>query len=666
MQETAGVFTDPFHGHSFQRTAFARLSGVERSLIFFRDCVVCQQRLLSVGRSSSSIHNAATRKRKSPGKASPVLPSTTSSRRVLSLEQSLAVFSDAADSIATSAAGFCQCLSCALYAHRECLTQEHTMRVWRGPSVDEESYSGRLPHCAHEAHTAATRTTEPRSLPVLFPAPDLPKSKGPPRLFGNEHAVPTFTLSALLEELSRDPLAPATSSDSTAASAPLTKSSSFRIKGIGRFVPLIAAGGLIGAVALTPVGGLVAGLNMLMTGVGAEAVMAGLGVTVATAAAAKVSHESKLRRDRRRQERLKSGAWAMEICWNCKQNFHQGPSDETCRKDAELLRRFQAIESRNANKSDLPDHADVYAFLFGIFASPSEFLGQVNMQLCQAFRDRFARRKQEQLQAKTATTTSSISCETLQDAKMYIAHVLGATMQSFPSLASTEYAVQSTSCAIERIVYDDIYAIVFGEFQRAFAAADRIFHEQLDRIREDQQNRPLLLLYVRRRLENGAAGALELHEELRSAQTTLMQMVHATYSPLQKLELLAQAFRHVCCFADQLHQTAANADILIPILCAFFVAASDLLPASDQRSGSKTDQRRHFVSEIAFISFFTNGGGRGADGYVLTTIQAVVQVIAAVDLSEGPARELEQYMQEEHSDTTDSDEDEEQFFDAAE
>lgn len=409
-----------------------------------------------------------------------------------------------------------------------------------------------------------------------------------------------------------------------------------------------------------PAAGVLAGLNMLVASVGAETVMAGIGLTASAAAAATVSHQSKLRAAQRRKERLKKGEWAMEICWNCKSNFGGAPSDEACRKDAEFSRRFQlpkrvrhTQEDEDSEGAKQPDDAEVHRFLFGIFASPNELLGQMNMQLCEAFRQRYTTRHQQKRVLKRSEEMAAVRAlakDTLQDAKMYVAHILGATLQLFPSLASTPDAVSSCTLAVERIVYDDIYAMVFSEFQRAFKLADTAFGDNLVDIRREQKYHSSALLQH----QLGEKKHPVLAEELQQAEAKLVTMMRETCSPLLKLVLLCDAFRSVCCFAERLHQSASNADMLIPILCALLVECPRVCsPGSD------------FVAEIAFISFFTNGGGKGVEGYVLTTFQAAIQVLAAVDLPSGHAKELELFVDEDESSEAATDEDDEdEFFDA--
>lgn len=454
-----------------------------------------------------------------------------------------------------------------------------------------------------------------------------------------------------------------------------------------KWVPFLAVGSAVGAMAMGPVAGVVASVNLLVASVGLETIMAGIGLTASAAAAATVTHQKRLKAAQRQRERLRKGEWVMEICWNCKESFSSALSDEACRKDAELLGRFQIEhtqkdqeESQCSNTSKgvskeaesvdkwrlmprrtVPDDTEVYRFLFSIFASPSELLGQMNHQVCEAFRKRFTERHQKPRRrssftgnVNTATTdrARTLAKDTLQDTKMYIAHVLGATLQCFPSLASTSRSVSSCTLAVERIIYDDIHAIVFGEFQRVFEDAELAFSKNLEDIRREQMSHSSALLQQHSNERGGTIRPRHalLAEDLQKAEAKMVTMMQETSSPLLKLVLLCDAFRSICWFAEKLHKAASNADMLIPILCAFLVACR---PVCHPES--------YFVAEIAFISFFTNGGGNGVEGYVLTTFQAAIQVIAAVDLPSGHALELELFVNEDDSEVTD---DGDTFFDA--
>ncbi|KAK1946280.1 hypothetical protein P3T76_001833 [Phytophthora citrophthora] len=508
---------------------------------------------------------------------------------------------------------------------------------------------------------------------LLFPPPEEEEHITNQKTGARSSTSPeAFTLATLIEELNSSSVPSVGTASAVAKGGAAHKQLQTATKIAKKLAPVLAAGGVVGALAMGPAAGVLAGLNMLVASVGAETVMAGIGLTASAAAAATVTHQGKMKAARRKKERLRKGEWAMEICWNCKKNFDGAPSDEACMKDAEFSRRFQLPDPRHqqqdgveASTSDgrfRPDDVEVYRFLFGIFSSPSEFLGQMNVQLCEAFRKRFSTRHQKKLRrlsfsgsSRTAEAAAVrlLAKETLQDTKMYVAHVMGATLQCFPSLSSTPEAVSSCTLAVERIIYDDIHAMVFGEFQRTFEAAATSFTNNLADIRREQKYHSSALLQLPSQSQTASLGKVPvLAEDLQKAEEKMVVMMQKTSSPLLKLVLLCDAFRSICCFAEILHQSTSNTDMLIPILCAFLVECPRLC-------GADSD----FVAEIAFISFFTNGGGKGVEGYVLTTFQAAIQVLAAVDLPSGHAKELELFNDDE-SEATDGTDDDDEFFDA--
>ncbi|KAG7382257.1 hypothetical protein PHYPSEUDO_005099 [Phytophthora pseudosyringae] len=658
LRDTSGSFSDPLHGHSFAPVKLRLLSTVDRSLLFFRDCLLCHERLLAIGKPN----NVRSRTLSGSGTAKP-----------------------ASVTLRASNSRICQCLSCGKFTHRECVGFSHAHRHCRG-------HKSLMPVCSQAPPSADA---------LLFPPPEEDvQSSGSGDVKGHNVGVKnavrpeSFTLATLIEELNSSSVAGVGATSAVVAKSGAThKQHQFQTasKLAKKLAPVLAAGGVVGAIAMGPAAGVLAGLNMLVASVGAETVMAGIGLTASAAAAATVTHQSKVKATQRRKERLRKGEWAMEICWNCKKDFDSAPSDEACRKDAEFTRRFQLPDPRHqkkqqpghgdddsaeasptrdassASQATMPDDAEVYRFLFGIFASPSELLGQMNVHLCEAFRKRFAARHQKKVRRPSFTGSASatelaavraLAKDTLQDTKMYLAHVLGATLQCFPSLASTPEAVSSCTLAVERIVYGDIHAMVFGEFQRAFKDADTSFADNLADVRREQKYHSSALLQLPHEHQGGGSGKHLQHpvlaEDLEKAEATMVVMMQGTSSPLLKLVLLCDAFRSVCCFAEKLHQSASNADMLIPILCAFLVECPRVC-----RAGSD------FVAEIAFISFFTNGGGKGVEGYVLTTFQAAIQVIAAVDLPSGHAKELELFINDDESEAAEgTEDDEDEFFDA--
>jgi hypothetical protein len=577
----------------------------------------------------------------------------------------------------------CQCMDCGNFVHRECLSQCHAHRKCRGHDEDL------MPRCpqtkAIEGSNAPSVSVAVPPTPELFPSSPVIKRvtiTGKRKL-----ASSTVTIASLIDELSEDRLGGDRNGETQSSSASSSKSTKATTV-MKRVAPFLAAGGVIGALALAPGVGVIAGLNMLVAGVSVEGMVAGLGFTAATAAAT-ASRQIKKKNERKRlQEEMKSGAWAMQICWKVKQEFKDTPvSDEVFRKDAELLRRFQLprrtareIDQRQPDQHFAPSTDEIYALLFGILSTSSEFLSQVNAELARAFMERYTAR----LKRATPTSASSggsnelkehikISKETLQDARMYVAHLVGATMQSFPSLSSTDAAIVSCSHALERVIFDDIYKPVMGALDDLFADENTSFYNSLDDIRrqpdaQHQLNMMLQHLGSSKASDSTASTTPAFDSDLSDAESKLVEMIEFAKSPLHKLELLCNAFRSICCFADRLHKTASNADILIPIVCA-------LLVASPQISGHKPGAR-NFVSQIAFTSYFTEGGGKGVEGYVLTTFQAVLQVIGAVDLTQGHAQELAFFAHESSAESSEDeklpettstlvdDKDQDEFFDA--
>ncbi|CAI5741692.1 unnamed protein product [Hyaloperonospora brassicae] len=657
-------FADPFHGHSFFPLELDALSAIDRSLVLFRHCSVCHERLLTLYR---------------PGTT---LTATTSTAAALVVSATRTLVAPHA-----TTRGICQCLACGVFVHRSCASFAHLHRYCRG-------HARVVPVCSHVDASAA----DVRCPDAVMSLQDREKrcKTGTKARAG----VETFTLAALIDELDGSAVvrvnsrpSPLVGENATPKQQHLETASKF----VKMLVPVVAAGGVVGAFAVGPSVAVLAGLNMLITSVGAETVMAGIGLTASAAAAATVTHQSKVKAVKRSKERLRKGEWAMEICWNCMKNFAGAASDDACRKDAEFLRRFQRPRSRYSERKQqsptgdvsadcvgvgssneerltpretVPDDAEVYRFLFGLFASPGELLGQMNVQLCEAFRKRYTDRHRKRLRRSSFTGKSSsarvlgaraMAKDTLQDTKMYVAHVLGATLQCLPSLASTPESISSCTLAVERIIYDDIHAMVFSEFQSAFKEAETAFADNLADIRREQSYHSSPLLRLPRSGQEGdgnnRTAAFQhpvLADDLQKAEAQLVVMMQETSSPLLKLVLLCDAFRNICCFAEKLHQSASNTDLLIPILCAFFVECPSVCHAGSS-----------FVAEIAFISFFTNGGGKGVEGYVLTTLQAAIQVIVAVDVPNGHAKELELFAHDNDSEATDeADVDDREFFDA--
>ncbi|KDO26045.1 hypothetical protein SPRG_08698 [Saprolegnia parasitica CBS 223.65] len=401
------------------------------------------------------------------------------------------------------------------------------------------------------------------------------------------HPTPASPQLQLLEELSLDPLhvvSPRTP-QTTAAN------SNVALQYIRRYAPYVAGGVLVGGAA-------VMGMPMMA--------LTGLGVGLSTAQGSLVWSS------RASSERTKAAMdvnWARRICWELKQKADIG--DSSYKQDAALLRRYH-------NATDAPPTTnDVYVMLFGLCASTDELLGRVNSALCEAFRSR--RKLHPGLK------------QTLEDAQVYVGHVLAVTMNTYPALSTTDESIMDATEAVEKIVYSDIYSTVFTAFRNEYAAHDatlRACVREVRNLRPDMSTETYL-----------STGSAIERTETAVALQALCSVQELTY-PLGKLHALSRSFRALCNVAEARFASAPNADMLLPMVMDLIVYA----PTSA------------FVAHLAFVSTLTHGGGRGVDGYALTTFHVALRALASIDVA--PTSD-----EDEDDATTDNDD---EFFDAVE
>ncbi|RHY37226.1 hypothetical protein DYB34_010150, partial [Aphanomyces astaci] len=164
----------------------------------------------------------------------------------------------------------------------------------------------------------------------------------------------------------------------------------------------------------------------------------------------------------------------------------------------------------------------------------------------------------------------------VRDAQVYVGHVLAVTLTTYPALSSSEDAVVQATEAVERLVYSDIYPLVLDAFRRAYARHD---------------------------------ATLIAH--------SLARLSHVTY-PYGKLQALGDTFRMMCSAAEAGLAIAPSADTLLPMTVDLIVDGCGVM--------------LDFVAQLAFVSTLTKGGGRGMEGYALTTFHAALRALAAIDV----------------------------------
>ncbi|KAF0709282.1 Aste57867_6010 [Aphanomyces stellatus] len=407
----------------------------------------------------------------------------------------------------------------------------------------------------------------------------------------------------LLEELSLDPTLPP--SPRTRRLSLDDTNNSLALVYLQRYAPYVAGGILLGGAALF---GMPA-VALTGLGVGLSGHKWRPKSTAATAAASPTDAD-----------------WARRICWELKQSCPL--TDATYKQDAALLRRY-------LNQADAAPTADeIYHLLYHLFASRSELVGAVNSALCDAFRAR----------AKASPFVASVP-SLVRDAQVYVGHALAVTMNTYPALSVSELSVVQTTEAVEKIVYSDIYSVVFAAFRRDFARHNLTL---LTHVAEVQSHRVSPAFSPALAADVAASKRIALEVWLRPRW--LLDCVHALDRmgsieyPLGKLQALAAAFRAICEMAETQFASAPNADTLLPVVVDLLV---DAAPRLEQ-----------FVAQLAFISTLTKGGGRGMEGYALTTFHAALRALAAIEVEEMvtvPATPP--------SETT-TDDDDDEFFDA--
>ncbi|ETV82691.1 hypothetical protein H257_05255 [Aphanomyces astaci] len=277
-----------------------------------------------------------------------------------------------------------------------------------------------------------------------------------------------------------------------------------------------------------------------------------------------------------RRPRAEDSDWARRICWDLKQS--STGTDSSYKQDAALLRRY------HNHKIDNPTSDDIYRLLYHLFASRDELVGRINSALCDAFRTR----------ANSSPTLPAL----VRDAQVYVGHVLAVTLTTYPALSSSEDAVVQATEAVERLVYSDIYPLVLNAFRRAYARHDATL---IAHVREVQA--------TRRASSTVNPQAID----------SLARLSHVTY-PYGKLQALGDTFRMMCSAAEAGLAIAPSADTLLPMTVDLIVDGCGVM--------------LDFVAQMAFVSTLTKGGGRGMEGYALTTFHAALRALAAIDVQD--------------------------------
>jgi len=202
-------------------------------------------------------------------------------------------------------------------------------------------------------------------------------------------------------------------------------------------------------------------------------VVAGISLGAAAATGAKDTYSSRREKNLQQAEQ----EWARRICWDIKQKM--SVADSSYKQDAALVRKYQTTP---------PTAEEVYNILYAVFASKDEFVGTINAALCEKFRERFSTRRTGANDPTHSNSQPYVLCsDTVRDAKVYIGHILAVTMNTYSAFTTTEQGIQDCTKAVEKIVYSDIYGLVFSEFQQAFQRYDAILRVRIFEIKSDRK-----------------------------------------------------------------------------------------------------------------------------------------------------------------------------------
>ncbi|CAH0519278.1 unnamed protein product [Peronospora belbahrii] len=257
--DTSGLFSDPLHGHSFVLMNLHSLSSLDSSFLSFRSCLLCHDHLVSVLNTKFIISKRRRRKLKN---------TTLNGPKVLTDDR------------------VSQCINCSTFIHRDCISFLHYHRNCR-------HHESLVPVCGQ----APLLFPDTIYLPLIDHVQHKTRHKNETQM--RLWRLETFTLATLIEELDSSNSNNSTISSSSSRSnttvgpsaIPLItgRSTSKQLltasKVAKKWAPLLAAGGVMGALAMGPAAGVIAGINMLVASVGAETVMAGIGLTASAAAA---------------------------------------------------------------------------------------------------------------------------------------------------------------------------------------------------------------------------------------------------------------------------------------------------------------------------------------------------------------------------------------------
>jgi hypothetical protein len=207
---------------------------------------------------------------------------------------------------------------------------------------------------------------------------------------------------------------------------------------------------------------------------------------------------------------------------------------------------------------------------------------------------------------EVAEEPSIRSCR--QDAHGIIKHVTATLLEVRPGLASSPTMTEMTACAVEILIFGDLY--------------DDVFKEIIQLTEEKDDSLLSKVKTLERKFDDGRTTPVDKSNEASSSVSqsaiAALQSVPQAHTPTDKLSHCVEFLECVSAhFSSTFQGKCIDADTLLLMVCQHVVAANI----------------HHLHAEVAFIEEFSRDEQllSGKEGYALITLQASLHYLDSVD-----------------------------------
>jgi hypothetical protein len=261
------------------------------------------------------------------------------------------------------------------------------------------------------------------------------------------------------------------------------------------------------------------------------------------------------------------------------------------RKDSDIVK---------ADTSELPTRDKVFLLVNRILNDKSSLPGYQYRHLILKHKRR-TMFGDEGSTANASGEPSSRSCR--QDAHGIIKHVTATLLEVRPGLASSSGMTELTACAVEILIFGDLYDDCFGEIVK---------------LTEEKDESLLAKVKTLMGKRGDGSTASGVSSSVSQSAISALQSVPRAHTPTDKLlhcvEFLERVSTH---FSSTFRGKCIDADTLLLMVCQHVVAANI----------------QHLHAEVAFIEEFSRDEQllSGKEGYALITLQASLHYLDSLD-----------------------------------